>query len=93
MLPAEQRCDYQCSTPSAAFLPNNMQPFVCGEDDDRCGRATCYDTPETPCWSHNEHRTATACKPRDPAGSVLAFAHLPVGLGSSSGSFHRVASF
>lgn len=76
LLPAEQQCASQCITPDGAFLPNNLQPFVCAADDDRCARRTCYDTPQTPCWEGIEDRTAAACKPRDPAGSILAFAHL-----------------
>ena len=49
LLPEEQRCPVQCINPETTLLPNNLQPYVCGDGDDRCSRATCYETPETPC--------------------------------------------
>jgi hypothetical protein len=78
LLSEEERCvsPDECATPSPAFLPNNMQPFVCVDGDDRCAAATCYETPSAHCWKKEEHRAAAACKAPVAQGPALGFVHI-----------------
>ena len=78
LLSEEQRCvsPDECATPSPAFLPNNMQPFVCVDGDDRCAAGTCYESPSAHCWKKEEHRAAAACKAPVAQGPALGFVHI-----------------
>ena len=78
LLPEEERCvsPNECATPSPAFLPNNMQPFVCVDGDDRCAAGTCYESPSAHCWKKEEHRAAAACKAPVAEGPALGFVHI-----------------
>ena len=78
LLSEEQRCGSpdECATPSPAFLPNNMQPFVCVDGDDRCAAGTCYESPSAHCWKKEEHRAAAACKAPVAQGPALGFVHI-----------------
>ena len=78
LLREEERCvaPAECASPTPNFLPNNMQPFVCVEGDERCSQQTCYDSPSSHCWRKEEHRAAAACKPPVPEGPSAGFVHL-----------------
>lgn len=78
LLTEEQQCvaPAECVSPTPSFLPNNMQPFVCRDGDDRCAARTCYETPSLSCWKKEEHRAAAACKAPVSEGPSLGFVHL-----------------
>ena len=70
------RCDHpvECVAPTVNFLPNNMQPLVCADGDDRCAAKSCYE--DAPCWHEKENEMAAACHPTSPYGPALGFVHL-----------------
>ena len=66
------RCDHpvECVAPTVNFLPNNMQPLVCADGDDRCAAKSCYE--DAPCWHEKENEMAAACHPRHRTAPRLA---------------------